>query len=200
MASPYRILLVVFAVSVIHTFVDGEDIIPGTTEKATETESPTSTTTQRPTVGGQRIVECSVRGSWPIPSYGEVNIPVSCYSDCSRVRGIDISMLSLKHPSAGDLIVSLHKGNRQVVIKDHNRSCGPDYDEIYIQDVAEGGFLDEICGPSTISSPPSYLPLEPLSHGFQGVQGCGEWILNVTNPRGYGGFVTGIAMRYVTES
>ncbi|CAG0899389.1 unnamed protein product [Cyprideis torosa] len=197
-ASPYRILLVVFAVSVIHTCVDGQGTTLGTTEKSTETESPTSTTTQRPTVGGQRIVECSVRGSWPIPDNGEVLIPLSCYSDCSLVRGLDISMLSLKY-SSGYLVISLHKDDRQVVIKDDNRSCGPEYDEIHIEDVAMGGILDEICVPSTISSPPSYLSREPLSHGFQGVQGCGEWILNVTNTNSDQGMVTGIGLRFVTD-
>ncbi|CAG0901094.1 unnamed protein product [Cyprideis torosa] len=206
MASPYRILLVVFAISAINTWVDGKEVGIRTTSENFQRISYTATnlTTHVSNVNGQRIVDCSATGIWQAPGYGELNLAISCYYNCSRVRGLDISMLSLTHPYVDWLVVSLHKDDRQIVVKNgtRNANCHHVYDKVYIEDVAEAGFLDKLCHHSavTISSPPSYLSREPLSYGFQGVQGCGEWILNVTNFSSHNGMVTGIGLRYVTES
>ncbi|CAG0899390.1 unnamed protein product [Cyprideis torosa] len=202
MASPYRILFVIFAISVIHTCVNSREVKKRATYGNLQRISHTATnlTKEVSTVDDPRVVDCSVTGTWKIPYEGELTIAMSCHYDCSPVIGIEIPMLSLTHSYVGYLAISLHKDDRQVVIKGQEEYSNgpPHYDKIYIEDVAEGGFLDTKFS-FTISSPPSYLPREPLSQGFRGVQGCGEWIMNFTNPSGYSGLVKGIALRYITE-
>ncbi|CAG0889336.1 unnamed protein product [Cyprideis torosa] len=194
-----RIVFAFFLVS-IATFIDGK-AWKETEKFQKNSHSATNVTTQISMInGGQRQVDCFTSGEWVI-TYGEVNVTMYCDTVCSPVTGIDISMLSLTHPRSFTVGVTLNKDGRQILVKDPGNSddCDITYDHVYLDDVTDTGYLEEFCG--ILSSPPRYLPREPLSQGFQDVLGCGSWTLSVTDNLvdSNTGIITTIGLRYVMK-
>ncbi|CAG0906518.1 unnamed protein product [Cyprideis torosa] len=202
----HRIALAFFVVS-IGTFVDGkarkEEGDPGKFQRVSHVA--TNVETQVSTIDGRNVYECSVSGSWSIPTVGEVTVSFYCGGSCNPIYAIEVPVLTLTHTARSDITIALEKDGKKVLIKERGVDNGLDYAcdifymEAYIDDLGTGGYLDEKCG--TVSSPPSYSPRGHLSEGFRGVLGCGLWTFNVTDyVNNDSGIITAVGIRLATES